>query len=304
VHPAAVKVAATIVTRADGRVLLAQRSARQIGAGFWELPGGKIDPGESAAAAAARELEEEVGIRATELRPWIRYNHVFRTRSLHLEFFRAERWSGDARGREGQRIAWVDPGNIDVGPILPSNDRVLLGLGLPAWYAVSSAQGADTGRIRAALERGARLIQLRVAELTADQRVLFARRIAALAAPFGARVMLTGSALDVRRAGVFGAQSTAAELRRVTARPDVRLWIASCHDALDLAHAVACGADAAVLSPVLPSTAHPDRQPLGWDGLATLARQAPIPVYAQGGMRAEAVAAARAAGAVGVAFAP
>jgi len=46
----------------DGRVLAARRSRPPELAGKWELPGGKVDPGESDAGALARELAEELGI--------------------------------------------------------------------------------------------------------------------------------------------------------------------------------------------------------------------------------------------------
>ncbi len=55
-----VVVAGAIV--AGGRVLAARRSAPASLAGRWELPGGKVDPGESDAAALTRELREELGV--------------------------------------------------------------------------------------------------------------------------------------------------------------------------------------------------------------------------------------------------
>ncbi|HLU65339.1 MAG TPA: NUDIX domain-containing protein [Kofleriaceae bacterium] len=45
----------------DGRVLLIQRG-RAPGAGLWTVPGGRIEPGETAAAACAREVAEETGL--------------------------------------------------------------------------------------------------------------------------------------------------------------------------------------------------------------------------------------------------
>jgi 8-oxo-dGTP pyrophosphatase MutT (NUDIX family) len=50
-----------LVARETGRMLLLLRSAEVNEPGVWGLPGGKIDPGENARAAAVRELEEEAG---------------------------------------------------------------------------------------------------------------------------------------------------------------------------------------------------------------------------------------------------
>jgi len=296
-----VDVAVAIVRAADGRVLLAERTARQLAAGFWELPGGKIDSGESAVQAAARELEEEVGIHATKLRPWIAYEHAFRTRRIRLQFFRVDAWSGEPRGREGQRVAWVDPAASHVAPLLPSNERVLHALGLPPLVAVvHCTSSAYIGRLQTLLAAGLRLVVVREPHLTPDQRVALARRVQTLAHAYGAKVLLAGTALEARRAGVIGMHTAAHELARLTARPPVGLWSASCHNAADLEHAVALGADVAVLSPVLPCGSQSGRPPLGWDGLQSLAAGSPIPIYAQGGMDPSRLAQARQAGAIGV----
>jgi 8-oxo-dGTP pyrophosphatase MutT (NUDIX family) len=60
---AGLRRAAVAVTVLDGpRVLIAKRVARGLNAGQWALPGGKLDPGEDAVAAALRELGEEAGL--------------------------------------------------------------------------------------------------------------------------------------------------------------------------------------------------------------------------------------------------
>jgi 8-oxo-dGTP diphosphatase len=302
---APIDVAVCIVQAPDGRVLMAERTARQLSAGYWELPGGKVDPGETPEQAAVRELAEETGLVAETVRPWIRYSHEFRLRRLRLHFFRIDRWSGSAHGREGQRVAWVDAAHPQVAPILPSIERVLIALGLPDLYAVSDSQrhgGPDRllARLPQALHSGLRLIQVREPGMAPDQRVRFARRVAALAEPHGARVLLAGSALEARRAGLSGTHATAAELRRTTSRPPVKLWVVSCHDRTDLTLAEELGADAAVVSPVLTSAAHPEYRAIGWEGLRRLAASARLPVYAQGGVSGTSVPEARRAGAVGI----
>lgn len=303
-----VEVAVSIVRAPDGRVLMAERTAGQISPGFWELPGGKIDAGESPEQAAVRELAEEIGIRPASLRRWMNYDHPFPLRRIRLYFFLVDRWDGIPHGREGQRLAWVDPAAPSVEPILPSVGRVLNALGLPPLYAV--CRSSDHGgvaplleRIRLGVRSGLRLFQLREPDMSPDQRVTLARRVNAIAAPAGARVMLVGSALEARRAGLTGIHSTVKELHRFTARPPVPLWTCSCHDKNDLALATELGADAAVLSPVFDSPVHPDRQALGWTGIEHLSGSARFPVYAQGGLHPASLEQARRAGAIGIATA-
>jgi len=301
-----VDVAACIVRSGDGRVLLAQRSAGQIAPGFWELPGGKIDPGETPAQAAARELYEEVGLVAQSLAPWAAYDYAFETKRVRLRFFRVDAWTGTPHGREGQQVAWVDPRAPEVTPILPSNERVLLALGLPEFCLVSEAgEGSRAQQIlaelRAAFFSGVRLVQLHAQNVVPDQRVAFARRVVEIARPFGAHVLLAGSVLEARRAGATGVHSNAEELRRCSARLPVRLWSVTCHNAADLAHAVVVGADVAMVSPVLANPARAHHQPLGWNGLRALVANAPLPVYAHGGVTGAMLTEARRAGAFGIA---
>jgi 8-oxo-dGTP diphosphatase len=303
-----IEVAASIVCAPDGRVLMAERTPKQLSAGFWELPGGKIDPGESAQEAAVRELEEEIGIRALSLTPWVRYDHPFRMRRIRLHCFKVNQWAGTPHGREGQRLAWIDPGSPAVAPILPSVERVLNALGLPPLYAV--CRSADHGGVSAIIDhialgvrQGLRLLQLRAPDFSPDQRVALARRINAIVAPSGGRVLLVGSALEARRAGLSGVHTTGEQLRRLSSRPPVRLWLCSCRDEADLARAIQLGADAAVMSCVLNSKAHSDRVPLGWEGLKRLSTKAPLPLYAQGGIDASHLQAAQHAGAIGIATA-
>jgi 8-oxo-dGTP diphosphatase len=61
-HPP--QAAASVVSVADGRLLLVRRGPASSQAGTWALPGGRIEPGERARDAAVRELREETGLRA------------------------------------------------------------------------------------------------------------------------------------------------------------------------------------------------------------------------------------------------
>ena len=59
--PAPIECAGAVVRDEAGRLLLVRRG-REPAAGLWSLPGGRIEAGETAAEAAAREVREETGL--------------------------------------------------------------------------------------------------------------------------------------------------------------------------------------------------------------------------------------------------
>jgi 8-oxo-dGTP diphosphatase len=244
-----VDVAVAVVRNAEGHVLLAERTARQVAAGFWELPGGKIERGETPAQAAMRELAEETGLEARGLRPLMTYDHAFPTKTVRLHIFAVTSWAGTPSGREGQRLAWTDPASPRVAPVLSSNTRVLAALGLPPEIALAELAGpapALLAHAHGVLSSGARLMLVRGDRLAPDQKVALARRFCALAHEFGAKILLAGSALEASRAGADGLHSSAAALRSMLTRPPVLLWSVVCDTADDLARADALGADLAL----------------------------------------------------------
>ena len=99
-----VEVAAAVILRPDGRFLLAQRPAGKVYAGYWEFPGGKVEPGEPARAALKRELHEELGIEVTRAYPWITREYVYPHAHVRLNFFRVLGWEGEPHSREGQAL--------------------------------------------------------------------------------------------------------------------------------------------------------------------------------------------------------
>jgi 8-oxo-dGTP diphosphatase len=283
-----VRVAVAVIVRRDGAVLLAQRVAGTPYTGYWEFPGGKLEPGETGAQALARELHEELGIEVTHATPWITQRYQYPHAHVELEFFRVHAWQGEPWGRDGQSIAWQTPGAFDVAPLLPANSFVLRALMLPPVYAISMAEelGVEKflARARVAIDDGLRLIQLREKSMPHEQLERLAGNLCALARPRDVRVLLNGEAETARRLGCAGVHWTAARLATAQARPDDLLCAASCHDAAELAQAVRIGVDFAVLGPVKPTPSHADAIPLGWERFAELVRGTPIPVYALGGL--------------------
>lgn len=300
------RVAAAILVRRDGKVLLAQRLPGTPYPGYWEFPGGKLEPGESAKEALARELREELGIEVVRAAPWLTQRYAYSHAHVELKFFRVFEWRGEPVGRDGQALAWQMPGAFDVMPLLPANTVVLRALMLPAVYGISMAEDlgetAFLARARVAIDKGLRLIQLREKSFAADELVRLAGQLLALARPVGARVLLNGDADTARRLGCNGVHWTAARLAAAEARAKDMLCAASCHDALELAHAARLGVDFAVLGPVKSTPSHPDVRPLGWERFAELVGVTPIPVYALGGLEHADLDMAIARGAHGVAL--
>lgn len=282
----AIDVAVAIVRDDHGRVLMAERTARQISAGFWELPGGKIDAGETAAQAVARELQEEVGLQAERLVAWRVHEYAFPLRRVRLHLFRVVAWSGSPHGHEGQRLAWVDPADPAVAPVLPSNLLPLAALAWPPLLPVLR-WSHSTGQSLPARPRASpwRLWLLAAPALAPTQRVQLAQRLRSA----GARLLLEGSPLEALRAGASGLFSPAQALNALSARPTAQLWLAGCRDETDLEHAHRLGADAAVVD-------------VGgdWKRLARLAAGTPLALYAGGAAAPEDAGRALACGAAGV----
>jgi len=283
-----VRVAAAVIVRRDGQVLLAQRPPGKPYAGYWEFPGGKLEPGETAKDALARELHEELGLVVQRAAPWLTQSFVYPHAHVRLEFFRVFDWQGEPHGHDGQAFEWQTPGRFTVAPLLPANTRVLAALALPPVYAISCAE--DTGedvflaRVRSALARGVRLIQVRDKTWPEAHRRALARRVHELAAPFDASVLYNGDEAVARELGLAGVHWTSAQLAVATKRPRDMLVGASCHDAEDLARAAAVEVDFAVLGPVRVTPTHPQAVPLGWARFAALVHGTRLPVYALGGL--------------------
>lgn len=107
----------------QGRVLLIEHSYTP----GWHLPGGGVERGESAEIAAARELEEEAGVRPDGRMTLVSIHDNVRTfRGDHVLLYRLERWTptpATARG-EFLRRDWFDPRDLPVGTTNATRRRI------------------------------------------------------------------------------------------------------------------------------------------------------------------------------------
>lgn len=108
-----------------GSYLVRRRPAGTPMAGYWEFPGGKCEPGESPAAATARECREELGVEVIvgSLRKEIlhRYPHAW----VHLMYFDCVTEAHDAEPDPSHGFRWV-PAEALIGLPFPGANEPIL----------------------------------------------------------------------------------------------------------------------------------------------------------------------------------
>ena len=283
-----VEVAAAVLQRLDGTFLLAQRPPDKIWAGYWEFPGGKIEPGETPHQALVRELREELGITVTTAYPWLIRVFTYPHATVRLNFFRVTEWNGELHPHEGQEFSWQRVPDVTVSPVLPANDPILRALELPDLYAISNVvelgEQAFMKRLEIALHKGLRLVQLREKNYSRDEMRLLALKMLPVLRQHGSRLILNADIELAKEIGADGVQLTGEQLAKLSARPEVDWCAASCHNMDELRRAEALGCDFVMLSPVLPTKSHPGAAHLGWENFSVIASGSSIPVYALGGL--------------------
>lgn len=90
----------------DGRVLLCKRADGMHLAGHWEFPGGKVEEGEGAREALAREIREELGCRIVVGEALSPVEHVYPDLALRLRPFRCVVCEGRPEALEHEEIGW------------------------------------------------------------------------------------------------------------------------------------------------------------------------------------------------------
>jgi len=300
-------VAAGVIRGADDHVLIAKRPMDKHQGGLWEFPGGKVEAGETAEAALARELAEELGIALTSARPLIQVRHDYPDKQVLLDVWEVLGFNGEPHGAEGQPLAWVAAEELPRYDFPAANRPIIAAARLPKSYLITPDDLAPQqvlGGLASALDAGIRLLQLRCPSLSdAQYRVLATQALEMCAGR--AQVMLKGPLEWAEDFPSAGWHLTSAQLRKHAdaGRPiEPGRWLAaSCHDIEELDRAKLMGVDFIVLSPILTTVSHPEARPMGWEHAAELLQGFPQPAYLLGGLGPDDVARAVEAGAQGVA---
>jgi 8-oxo-dGTP diphosphatase len=124
-----VHVAVGVILDRDRNVLITRRAQVAHQGGLWEFPGGKVEEGESLAAALTRELREELGIAVGRTSALLEVRHDYGDKTVLLDVHVVWEFSGEARGLEDQPLAWVAPADLHHYPFPAANLPIVAAVG-------------------------------------------------------------------------------------------------------------------------------------------------------------------------------
>jgi 8-oxo-dGTP diphosphatase len=299
-------------------ILISKRADDVHQGGFWEFPGGKVEVGEHVTEALSRELFEELGITVSpkNMSALIKVEHDYGDKHVLLDVYTVHSFQGEAIGKEGQPIQWINVNNLLNYTFPDANQSILSSCRLPSFYFITpeyETLALALIGVKEQLDRGVSLFLLRQPKLDVETYYLWVETITdSLPATRG--MMLLSGHFDFSGNGclgddyledgrVGGLHLPFYRAAQLSSRPvSCSKWFGvSCHNIDEIKHAQAIGADFITISPVLHTATHPEAIPLGWDEFNDLVRQANIPAYALGGMMEEYYQKALDVGAQGIA---
>lgn len=107
------KVVTAAVVERNGKILVARRKTGMVAGGLWEFPGGKLEEGEDPEHGLARELEEELGVRARVGEFLCSVPFAGPLASFELVVYRTELLSDAFRLTDHDEIRWLAPAEMD-----------------------------------------------------------------------------------------------------------------------------------------------------------------------------------------------
>lgn len=287
-----IDVAVAVVFNTVGQVLWGCRPEGKPYAGYWEFPGGKVEPDEAVWQALVRELKEELDITATQGGPWFRIEHDYEHANVRLHLYRVWAFEGTPKPLEQQAFTWASLGSSDLSPILPATEPLLPKLVQPALMALSNYQtdfDACANRLEQALRRIKTpvYVQFREKNLKGEPLLRAFEHCNALCRETGQFMLLNSSTWLNLRGCVeeLPCPLHLTEGHLLSGQfKDLLCVGASVHSTSSLTAAFERGLDYAVLGAVKNTTSHPGQAGIGWEGFRDMALEARLPVYAIGGL--------------------
>ncbi len=119
-----VDVAAALIWDKD-RFMICRRPENKARALLWEFPGGKVEPGETAAQALVRECREELGIAISVGGIFMEVVHEYPDLAVRLTLFNAAIAEGIPQKLEHEDIRWITASEIPDYTFCPADEKIL-----------------------------------------------------------------------------------------------------------------------------------------------------------------------------------
>jgi len=277
-----------------GKILVGWREEQQHQGGKHEFPGGKVEQGETPEEACRREIYEEVGIGLKDWHQFDYIHHEYDDIIVNLHLFHSY-VPDELLNLIHQPWAWYTRDQLLHLNFPKANKNIIKRLYWPHLIKISNTLST--------VESSDALLYWRIEEFEPQ----YIEQLTALDEGQRSSLIINvdiwhqlSPELQKQIKTVHLKQSQLMNLHKGDLTVGVR-YIAACHDAVSLKQAQQIGCDAVFISPVKPTTTHPDAVVLGWERFSDLAQNSQIPVFALGGVHPDDLATAQQHGAYGLA---
>lgn len=120
-----IHAAVGIILNAKQQILVDRRPMHWEKGGYWEFPGGKVEPHETVQQALVRELQEEIGILVQQSQPFFKVQLQFPHKQLILDAWQVTDFDGEVQSLEGQEVRWIAISELKTLAMLESNRQIL-----------------------------------------------------------------------------------------------------------------------------------------------------------------------------------
>ena len=118
------EVVAALIWQGE-KFMICQRPAHKARGLLWEFVGGKVEPGETKAAALVRECREELAVELSVGDVFMEVTHEYPDLTVHLTLFHAAIAEGEPQKLEHNDIRWITPGDIPDYDFCPADVEIL-----------------------------------------------------------------------------------------------------------------------------------------------------------------------------------
>lgn len=296
-----------------GKVLVGWRNADQHQGNKYEFPGGKIEAGETPVEACRREIFEEVGIGIQQWHAFDVIHHEYDDVEVFLHLFHAtvnEQYLADIQ----KPWTWYSRDQL-LGLNFPKANHSIIQRLFWNHHIKISEDLSELCRNKQSVVNANTLNESNLNEASAQPLFYYRTELLTSAVEQVQQLNLHDlsrliinvdiwtqlpESLQKAVGAVHYKQQQMMDLQ-IGQLPLGMRCIAACHDLVSLQRAHSLGFDAVILSPVLPTTTHPDAHTLGWEQFAQYAKSSDLPVFALGGLSPTDLRIAQQYGAYGIA---